>query len=246
MTEVAPTEGRAALEALLALQDEDSAIDALEHRRATLPVRQQLAEHERTLTQLAAQEHDANTARAGHETRLSELANEVTEIVTRASRIDERLRSGQAASFRDQEAMAVEIGNLDRLRRDLDDEQLIVMEAIEPLETELASLADARKAVESEILRMRAELALAESEIDKEIATHRAARETIATTIPDDLLADYERLRRHLGGVGVARVIGGMCGGCHLMLSATELDRLRHAAGNVVVHCEQCGRILVL
>jgi uncharacterized protein len=246
MTETAPTEGRAAFEALLQLQDEDSAVDALEHRRATLPARQELAAHERALTQLAAKERDAIATRSAYEARLSNLANEVSEIVTRASRIDDRLRSGQAGSFRDEEAMAVEMGNLERLRRELDDEQLVVMEAIEPLEAELALLADSRDVEESGILRVRTELARAENEIDSEIAEHRSRREAIAATIPDDLSADYERLRKRLEGVGVARVIGGMCGGCHLMLSATELDRLRHAPETVVIHCEQCGRILVL
>jgi hypothetical protein len=64
MTESAPTEGRAAFEALLELQDEDSAVDALEHRRATLPARQEPAAHERALSQLAAKERDAIAARS--------------------------------------------------------------------------------------------------------------------------------------------------------------------------------------
>jgi uncharacterized protein len=246
MTEPAMTEGHAAFEALLAVQEEDSAIDSLEHRRATLPARRELADHERALVQVDASEGEANTARQVHEARLSDLAAEVAEIVTRAARIDERLRSGQAGSFRDQEAMAVEIGNLDRLRRDLDDEQLVVMEAIEPIENELATLADRRKAEQEEISRLSDELMTAESEIDEQIALHRHRRDALAATIPDGLRGEYERLRTRQGGVGVARVVGGMCAGCHLMISASELDHLRHAAEDEVVHCEQCGRILVL
>jgi uncharacterized protein len=246
MTDAQTSQGRAALEALLNLQDTDSAIDALAHKRATLPGRAELAEHERSLALVNAQERDAMRVRQAHEARLSDLAGEVAEIVARAARIDERLRGGQAGSFRDQEAMSIEMGNLDRLRHDLDDEQLVVMEAIEPLESELASLADARKIEDAEIARVRGELSAAESEIDGEIAQHRSRRDAIAVTIPDALRADYERLRARLGGVGVARVIGGMCGGCHLTISATELDHLRHAGEAEVVHCEQCGRVLVL
>jgi uncharacterized protein len=245
VTESTP-QGRAALEALLFLQDEDSAIDALAHRKATLPERAERAEHERALAQVDARERDAMSTRQRHEARLSDLAGEVSEIVARAARIDDRLRAGEAASFRDQEAMATEMGNLDRLRRDLDDEQILVMEAIEPLETELSSLADVRKAEDSEIVRLGEAIATAEREIDAEIAIHRSKRDEIAQTIPEALLADYERLRTRLGGVGAARVIGGMCSGCHLTISATELDHLRHVADGEIVHCEQCGRILVL
>jgi uncharacterized protein len=59
------------------------------------------------------------------------------------------------------------------------------------------------------------------------------------------LLATYERLRARLGGVGVARLVGTHCDGCHLTLSAVELDRVRHLPDGEVYTCEQCGRILV-
>ena len=60
-----------------------------------------------------------------------------------------------------------------------------------------------------------------------------------------ELLAEYERLRRELGGVAVARLAGTSCGGCHLSLSAVEVDRIRKTPAGAMVHCEECGRILV-
>jgi predicted nucleic acid-binding Zn-ribbon protein len=45
--------------------------------------------------------------------------------------------------------------------------------------------------------------------------------------------------------VGAARVVGSSCGGCHLTLPATELDRIRRAEPDALVTCDQCGRILV-
>jgi predicted nucleic acid-binding Zn-ribbon protein len=63
--------------------------------------------------------------------------------------------------------------------------------------------------------------------------------------LPADLAATYERLRSQLGGIGAAKLVGSSCGGCHLALPATELDRIRHAAPDALVYCDQCGRILV-
>lgn len=246
MTNAEPVINKAAFDTLLALQEEDSAIDALLHRRATLPLREMLASHERALAQVMREEANISAERARHEVRLGQLASEVSEIVGRAARIDERLRGGQAASFRDQEAMATEMGNLDRLRRDLDDEQLVIMEAIEPLEAELSALADARSAENDEIATASQALSVAEAEIDGELTEVRERRAELAARIPDVLLGDYERLRARLGGVGIARVVGGLCGACHLALSAAQLDHLRHAKEDEVIHCEQCGRILVL
>jgi predicted nucleic acid-binding Zn-ribbon protein len=59
------------------------------------------------------------------------------------------------------------------------------------------------------------------------------------------LVSEYERLRAGLGGIGVARLEGGRCLGCQLMLSAVERDRLKGLPPDEVVHCEECGRLLV-
>lgn len=81
MTESSIVNGQAAFAALLALQEQDSAIDALEHRRATLPVRSELEDHERALAQVRGHERDALRTREAHEARLSLLATEVAGIV---------------------------------------------------------------------------------------------------------------------------------------------------------------------
>ena len=94
-------------------------------------------------------------------------------------------------------------------------------------------------------MRLRAELAEAEVTVDAEIQGVVSARDAAIAPIPAALLATYERLRTRLGGVGVAPLVGASCGGCHLTLSASELDRIRRLPPDEVVTCDQCGRILV-
>jgi len=235
---------RSPLEVLLAVQDADSAADQLRHRRARLPERAALAELKARLDRVAAASVELDAQRRAHEARLSRLANDVDEIVGRATRIDDRLRAGEAASFRDQETMATEMGTLGRRRGELDDEQLVVMEAIEELEAELGRLATERAALMSEITTVRAVLGTAEAEIDTELATIAIRRADATAAVPSALLDEYERLRARLDGVGAARLVNGTCDGCHLAASAAELDRIRHAPADEVVHCAQCGRIL--
>ena len=69
--------------------------------------------------------------------------------------------------------------------------------------------------------------------------------ETVARTLPESVLTRYDRLRRTFDGVAIARLEGGRCLGCHLALSTSELDRIRHAPADAVVECEHCGRLLV-
>jgi hypothetical protein len=249
MTTATSPEGGSArsvpLEVLLAVQDGDTAADQLRHRRARLPERSALAGLEERLEKNAAEAAELDAARRAEEARLAELAGEVDELVGRTTRIDHQLRAGEVASFRDQEAIATEMGLLGRRRGELDDEQLVVMEAIEELEVELNRLAGERAVLAGEIASLRAALGSAEAAVDTELATIAIRRADLAAEVPTELLDEYERLRVRLDGVGVARLVNASCSGCHLALSASELDHSRHAPADEVVHCAQCGRILV-
>src|SRR5438445_123736 len=96
-----------------------------------------------------------------------------------------------------------------------------------------------------ETLPEKSRLAEATEAIDAELAGELDARAIAAKAVPPDLLEQYERLRARLGGIGAARLVGNSCGGCHLTLPATELDRIRHLPPDAVALCDQCGRILV-
>ena len=78
-----------------------------------------------------------------------------------------------------------------------------------------------------------------------DIAAETGRREASLQLVPADLLAQYTSLRGGRGGIGVSRLIGSQCGGCHLTLSAMEVSRLRKLPEGEVAHCEECGRILV-
>ena len=74
---------------------------------------------------------------------------------------------------------------------------------------------------------------------------HLRTRLRLSQTFPADLLAEYASLRGGAGGIGVSRLVGSQCGGCHLTLSAMEVARLRKLPDGEIAHCDECGRILV-
>jgi predicted nucleic acid-binding Zn-ribbon protein len=63
--------------------------------------------------------------------------------------------------------------------------------------------------------------------------------------VPAPLLAEYERLRPQYGGVAVSKLAHGTCQGCFLTLAAAELDEIKRAPADAVIHCPDCGRLLV-
>jgi predicted nucleic acid-binding Zn-ribbon protein len=227
------------------VQAHDLAIDQLRYRRQTLPEREALRAVAASLDGI---EHaKRTTAVSVHELERTQrrLEDEVDRLEAKAFNSDSRLYGGQVTALKELQALSTEIESLRVRKRGQEDELLEVMELIEPLSAERNRLEAEGKALALEAERLAGVLAEKEGEIDHKLAAEVAARDGVAARVPDGLLATYERLRRSLGGVGIARVDAGRCTGCHLSLSAVERDTLRRAAGSQVVSHEECGRILV-
>jgi len=233
------------LHALLAVQDLDTQGDQLRHRRAHLPERARLDE---VTTELAAIETGGAEVSARRDELLrhqAELEAELADVERRMTELDRRMRSGLVTAPRDLQAMAGQIESMKRRRSDLEDAELEVMEALDPLEAQVTALQERWAVLDAEAGTLRVAVAEVEAAIDGELATVVAARQAAAAPLPPGLMATYERLRQRLGGVGAAPLVGSSCGGCHLTLSAGDLDRLRRLPPDTVATCEQCGRILV-
>lgn len=235
----------ASLDTLLVLQEHDTAIDRLRHRRDTLPAKGELAAIEARMADLDARLAEARAPRDVVAARQRDLEADVEATEARISEIDKRLYSGTVSASRDLQAMSAEIDSLKARRSALEDDILAAMEELEPLEAEVRRLEADRAELQGQAERLRDEIAAAEAGIDAEVAAERRVREGAAAQVPPPLLAEYEALRARLGGQGAARLVGSSCSGCHLTLPATELDRIRHLPPDTIVHCDQCGRILV-
>jgi predicted nucleic acid-binding Zn-ribbon protein len=232
--------------ALLALQDADLAYDRLTHQLEHHPIAARLQELEARRTRLAHQSGELNRVAATARERQRVLEQEIGAGDERVRAIETRLRSAAAGSFRDQGAMAGEIDSLRQRKLELEDEELVVMEELEPLDAELERLAAEDAALAEEAAELAGELGEATGELARERDLLAGRRSALVAEVSSELLVEYERLRARLGGIGAARVVRGACSGCNLALSATELDHLRHAPEGAISHCEQCGRILVL
>ena len=159
--------------------------------------------------------------------------------------IDKRMYSGEVTASRDLEAMTKEIAQIRSRVSTLEDHALEAMDEREPLDAAVDELEQRDAGFVELAERLRAAIAAAEVEIDGEIAREEAARVAAAGSVPGELLSEYERLRSRLGGIGAARLEHGTCMGCRMKLPATELDRIKHQPPDALVHCDQCGRILV-
>jgi len=213
-----PSTPRLAL--LLELQEVDLALDRLAYKRRELAERVAVTELGARLAELTARVGEAEEQREKLVSQQLTLDQRSESVGGRIATIEQRLRSGRAGSYRDEQAMGDEVASLTHLRREIEDQELEIMEALEPLDQELTGLKESSSSVAEELALAREQLALATAEIDDEAAIVRAARDQLAERVAPELTASYERLRAKLGGIGAAHVVGGACSGCHLQLPA--------------------------
>jgi uncharacterized protein len=231
--------------ALLAVQEHDTRTDQLNHRIETLPVRSELAQLEHDVRSLDDRLADAQRRRDELARSQQRLEDEIASLTERANQAEKQLYSGAVTNPRELQALQDDVASIRRRIGQLEDDELEIMELVEPVDAERSQLTGERERLDAEGARLRAALADAESELAVQLAAVQAERETAAAEVPDELWPEYDKLRARFGGVGIARLVGSTCQGCHLALPAVEVDRIRKLPLDEAVHCEECGRLLV-
>lgn len=233
------------LEQLLIVQGHDLKVTQLRTRRAGLPERAALDELDVADAALAEEVATVDAERHRLEREQGRIDDEVASLKEKSAHADSALYSGAVTNPRELQGLQDEVAALARRVGELEDAELELMVARDPLDEQAAGLAEKRRESEErrEVLSQR--ITVAEAEIDAEIDAEETARGEAAVAVSDDLLAEYERIRGARGGIGIVRLEHGTCQGCHIKLSAVELDRIKGLPDDARITCEECGRILV-
>ena len=227
------------------MQDLDSRVDRLSHRRQTLP---ELAE----IAELRTRREEAANNVVVAQTEVDDLGREqrkadadVEQVKNRRARDQQRLDRGQVGSPKELQTLQHEIETLERRISDLEDAELDVMERLETAQSDLERLQGSITEYDDSLRGLEQRRDAAMTEIDAEVREAEHERAQIVTNIPDELLKLYERLRGSHGGVGAAALKQRRCQGCQLELNAADLREIAAAAEDEVLRCEECQRILV-
>lgn len=230
------------IDVLLELQEVDTALDRLAHRRGVLPERTALDE-----ATAALRSWEADIARLRG--RVDELGAEIERAEAESAEIDrsrDRLRAQLRTVIapREAEALQREMATLEQQRSELDDRGLAALEEQATVDDELTARRGHEAELRSAVERAEAAFDAVITELDAEAAGLDGRRGPLRDRIDAAMLARYDRLRAHLG-VAVARLVGHRCDGCHLDLSPAEVDQIKAVAPNEPASCPQCDRILV-
>lgn len=230
---------------LLELQAADTMATQLRHRRANLPEREQL---QATKNDLIRWDQTLQTIRR----RLDELNAEIERAEQRSRAIDTKKAKLQAQlktviAPREAEALQSEIATLEQERSALDDVELSALEEQARLDDDLQALLAQEETLRDAFLGADAALAAAQTDIDGELQRISDRLQGLRDAVDPKLLKRYDRIREH-HAVAAAGLSGSRCDGCHLDLSAVEMDQVRAAAAKAggIAECPHCGRLLVL
>ncbi|MCL1900400.1 MAG: C4-type zinc ribbon domain-containing protein [Promicromonosporaceae bacterium] len=229
---------------LLDLQALDTRIAQLKHAKANHPTLARIVELDSQLADLNVTLIDSRTAVSdlGREVRKAE--DDVTTVLDRLRRNQERIDYG-GLSAKDTQALMQDAETLERRRDLLETAQLESMERLEAHQAALTEVEAAYQVLEDTKSAVEAERDAAFAEINSEGREVITERKALEGTIDAGLVATYEQIRARKGGVGAAALRAGRCEGCGLELTAVDLDALRSTPLDAVGRCEECGRILV-
>jgi hypothetical protein len=233
------------LQRLLAVQDFDTSITQLEHRRQALVETSGLAAVEAQLAALETGRADAAARRGVLTATQKELEEQIAGITERRGVVEKRMYAATSSSARDLQAMNDEVRHLTEHRAELEELELVAMLEQDPIDAELAALRERAAPLEAQAVELRQQVAEADVQIDAALAEATGSRGSEAALLPTALSDRYETLRARLKGTGAARLVRSHCDGCHLELSSGEVEKIRALPPGDVATCEQCGRILV-
>lgn len=232
--------------ALLEVQSIDTAIARIDHRRSQLPERAALDAAEADLAAVRAEEAVVEGERHLLLKEQKRIEDEIALVQDKIAGVEKQLYDGGSSNAKELQALQDEVASFRRRVSALEDSELEVLEQLEPFDARAAALATRRG--ELDVVAMAATTALAEAEVTmtQERADLESSRAALVSEVDADTLVAYDRARAQLGGLAVARLEpGGVCGACHMKLSAVEHDRIKHVPADEPVRCEDCNRYLV-
>ncbi len=229
---------------LLELQALDTSLAQIAHKQRTLPEHAELQRLDKEVTALEDERVRAQVAVDDLDRDIARVDKDVEQVRQRADRDRARLDAGTGPA-KELEALQHELGTLARRQGELEDSELELMEQREGAQSTLDDVAGRLSATTDARAKATERRDGIVRELTAEAAEKTQARGPILGQLPADLVALYDKVRESAGGVGAALLRRGRCEGCRLELSAGDKARVRAAAPDEVVRCEECRRILV-
>ena len=227
---------------LLKLQQIDLELTRTKGELAHMPELKELASKRKTYLKLKGEMTKIYAQRKDLDIELEDL--DTSERQTNTALGAAKARAIDAADREEIQELENELGilakRLDKIAFTRKDVVIEHKKAVEREERAKQIIANFEDGVKADTKAARAKAAGLQQKID-EIAKERTA---LAATLPQDVLADYERLLKQFKGLAVETIKGNVPTICHTALQASSMSDLKRRGE--ITHCPYCNRILVV
>jgi predicted nucleic acid-binding Zn-ribbon protein len=194
--------------------------------QAVVAAQEEFVKQQRRLEDLQRQQHTAEW--------------EVDNLATKLAAVDEELYSGRIGNPKELANLQHEADGLKSRHSQAEDRALEVMEQVAAMEARVAAQGSELGRMEEEWTNEQQRLG-AEGERYQELkADLEQRRQQLVSGIDASAVSVYEDIRRRKNRA-VAVIEQGICRGCGISLSTTQLQQ---AKSDRLVQCGSCGRIL--
>jgi predicted nucleic acid-binding Zn-ribbon protein len=221
---------------LLDLQDVDLKIDKLLDTRNSLPELDEYKSAHGEMQRLTTAVSGANDLLAQADLNLRKTNGELELTAERAAAEQNRLYAG-GMSARDADYLRREVEMLYAKVSKMEDEVIGYLEDKENAEADVERLTV--ELVQTTALKDELGVAISQQwgAIDKELAIKEETKSASISLVDGYLLDIYDKLRETRQGRVVGRLTDGICGACHLRLSAAEVSKVSKEDPPRCIHC---------
>lgn len=221
--------------ALVALEGEDSAVEALEARLRSLEPR--LQELERTREVAATALERAKSALASEQEKLRESKARSASSRTLQERNQKQLDG--ITNVREATAASAQLDQSRKIAGDAESETLRIIARVDEAQSRLTQAENAMADIEASQETERSAIAGERHTIETDLRHARMKREGSAKRVSQPLLGKYEKVRRRRRGQSVFPLVNGACGSCDTKLPVQR--RLEMQRTGAIEMCEACG-----
>ncbi|MFC2066885.1 zinc ribbon domain-containing protein [Chloroflexota bacterium] len=202
--------------------------DQLGERQALDNAQSKLASEQQQLEELRHQQHSAEW--------------EVDDILSKITAAEQQLYGGKITNPKELSSLQHEVTTMKSKSDNLENKALEIIDRVEEAEKSVAAATSELKKLDSEWQKQQQQLSTEIDQIKSKLSDLNHKRQQASAEIEPQAVESYERVRKQKKQA-VAKVEQGICRGCRISLSSSELQQVR--SGNLV-HCGSCGRILFL
>ena len=233
------------LKPLFAYQEAEKKMASAEAALRNTPARTRLNQLYRLLKNQQQLVTKLNDELHEREQQFQRMKEQVAKLADSLELEKSELEIMQADEESTSEEMAELRGDLDALQRDMAACLREIGKSQQQIEKSLEDYQSAR----SVYSKAKKEYDSAKSVCEEEKASFSAESESLAREIEElgravdpELLERYNRAKLHNTAQPLAKVINSRCSGCNMSLPTSVIKKLE--SDNVIVECENCGRIL--